>query len=147
MKKINLISTLIICSISFLSCEKEEPFVCEKNAVVKLSEQECAFARITRTSGGNDINGFEMGIGWSTGGLDLFIRSSAPLEEKVYTLQDGASFWFNQLNRTDGTIIEITTLDKENKTISGTFAVFGEGNSNSQAYEYSASGSFTDVPY
>lgn len=145
---ITKLSLLLFLSTS-ISCEKEEPFICEKNAVVNSGGQQCAFARMERTSGQTpDITAFEMGISWSTGGLDISITSDTPLEEgKSYTLQDGASFWFNQLNRRDAAFISISELDKENRTISGDFTVEAEGNSNSQAYDYKTSGTFTKVSF
>lgn len=147
MKNLSLLS-LFVAIAGMLSCEQEGPFVCEKNAVVNIGEPECAFARVERTSGlAPDITSIELGLSWSSGGLDLSITSDTPLEEETYTLQDGASFWFNQLNRRDAVTIIITKIDKENNTISGTFDVVAEGNSNSQAYNYIASGSFTDVSY
>ena len=54
---------LPIIFLSIISCEKEEPFFCDKNAIINRREKECAFARIERTSGqAPDINAFEMGL-------------------------------------------------------------------------------------
>ncbi|MFK7953855.1 MAG: hypothetical protein AB8B73_13500 [Ekhidna sp.] len=148
MRKLKTTIGLVFFVFISLSCEKEEPFACEKNAIVNRSEKECAFARIERTSGQDpNITSFEMGIGWSTGGLEISVTSDVPLEEKTYTREEGAGFWFNQLNRLDALSITITQIDKENQTISGSFSVEAEGNSNSQAYTYTASGTFTEVFY
>lgn len=147
MKKIILLVFLASLASTF-SCDQEDPFVCDKNAVVNRVEPECAFARVERYSGTEaDGESFEIGLSWSTGGLDLFLNTSPGVTERRYTKQDGASFWFNQLNRLDAANITITKIDRENRTISGIFDVAAEGNSNSQAYDYTASGSFTDVPF
>lgn len=133
--------------------QEEDPFVCDKNAVVKQDgEQKCAFARVTQYSvseSGNVHERIIIGISWSTSNLQLGLELNDRMMQAgaSYVEGQGATFGFPGLNKLTSARISISQIDREAKTVSGSFMVEGEGGPIYDPYSYKAEGHFDAVSF
>jgi len=150
---------VILCLITstlclMLSCNREEPFACNKNTPINVNgENLCGSIRVERHVVSTDFDPIEyetlyMRLDYS----GVFRELGVTLTGK--TIQEGNTYvpleaYYGGDGISGSIELTITKMDRDKRIISGKFKFTGEwfNASNTTTYDHNASGTFTDVNY
>jgi len=145
---------LLLPIVSLQSCDlllgEEDEFTCDKNAPVKVNDDDkCAFAVGKNYSYNTNTTYEVLTIAFSYGGgsLDINMHTNNIQEGITYNYPGDLDLSFAQLNKGGSGTVLITSYDRTTGTISGQFDLSAEAAANYTAYNYTVSGKFTDVSF